>query len=828
MELTKTGTGTITKTITITYIIMKRLLNLLLTLLIVTAATAATAATVNRQQAREAAAKFMQLKGKQIDATSQQGNKAPAADQPLYVFNAANDGGFVVVSGDDRTDAILGYTTQGSYDEDNLPPALKEWLSQMTIEIEALQQLPAEGRAESRLPRQEVALHAPIPPLIATTWSQGNTYLNQDGIYKNNNTDGIYNIYCPLIGENFTCTGCVATAGAQIMYYHRCPKGNTEVLPGYLSNLTATSNSLESTVFQWDNMKTNYNETDAGSDAAKAVAELMLYAGWAANMQYGIDGSSSDQNTLVGNMVKYFDYDSNWQSLKRNNYSVAEWDEIIYNELANKRPIIYDGHSDANEGHAFICDGYDNEGRYHFNWGWGGLHDGFFKLQATNPYNDGRRSGFIFGCSAIVGIQPINESPSVTYDIVATAMNPMLKNETTISMMLQNANNREYGFGLGIAELKSDGGLTVLDNTYEDWENSILPPGSWWEEHFEFDLSQYTFDEGCHIIVPVSKLNGEWKRCIPSCLYYEVIVSGGETTVVQHPTVNLSANNFVVTGNTFPGTTLPVTVTVNNSADDYTSSLYLFASLNDNKGSYVYVSGSAIPANGSENVCFYFTPNVTGTWNLWVATDPEGQNCIGDGTVSIGEAPSGTVNLNQVDGELTFENGGKATYTMTVENVGDVPYYNKFISHLWTPVDGNLWGYSSENDTYSQDFVIVPGDKVTASLTFEGLIDGESYCIDPQYCTTYGGNTWQMFKTNWWDIEFTYTAPAVEPDPDPVPGDTDGDGLLTAEDVTPLIEYLTGKRSELPANADLNEDTKVDIIDIVTLISKIIELQSQD
>ena len=125
---------------------MKR--NLLLTLLIVTAATAA---TVNRQQAREAAAKFMQMKGKQIDATSQQGNKAPAADQPLYVFNAANDGGFVVVSGDDRTDAILGYTEQGSYEEDNLPPALRAWMEQMTIEIEVLQQQPAEGRPHGRV-----------------------------------------------------------------------------------------------------------------------------------------------------------------------------------------------------------------------------------------------------------------------------------------------------------------------------------------------------------------------------------------------------------------------------------------------------------------------------------------------------------------------------------------------------------------------------------------------------------------------------------------------------------------------------------------------------
>ena len=148
---------------------MKKLLNLLLTLAVVSSVMAG---TVNRQQARETAAKFMQQKGIRLDDASQQGKKVPAGEQPVYVFNAVEGQGFVVVSGDDRTDAILGYTTEGTYDEDNLPENFREWLNQMTAEIEALQQLPeteaqqpAEARAEVNGPKAEprqVAIHQAI------------------------------------------------------------------------------------------------------------------------------------------------------------------------------------------------------------------------------------------------------------------------------------------------------------------------------------------------------------------------------------------------------------------------------------------------------------------------------------------------------------------------------------------------------------------------------------------------------------------------------------------------------------------------------------------
>ncbi len=908
---------------------MKKLLNLLLTLAVVSSAMAG---TVNRQQARETAAKFMQQKGIRLDDASQQGKKVPAGEQPVYVFNAVEGQGFVVVSGDDRTDAILGYTTQGSYDEDNLPENFREWLNQMTAEIEALQQLPDESRASepSETEPQQVTIHGAIPPLIATTWNQGNSDNSE-------NTDGVYNIRLPRIGSRYPCTGCVAVCGAQIMYYHKWPQEATKVVPGYNSSLSATSNSLPAKEFEWGKMKTSYTNADAYSDAAYAVADLMLYAGWAANMSYGIDGSSSSQVTLAGNMVEYFGYDPGWRSVNRSDYSVADWDELIYNELANRRPVIYDGAKAANGsgGHAFLCDGYDGEGLYHFNWGWGGGYNGYFKLSATNPYQANSYPGYVFGNSAVIGIQPntgiVPVDPNaddeweteIIEGTVAKASDVSLDG-TTVTMTLSNPNEQTCKFSFGIGKLNDDGTVELVQKKNVNY-SEVNPNGFFL--NVQFNLATLGLPAGEYRLVPVSLLNGEsvWKRCKPADVFFEVKVSGDDVTAVAHPVVDIQVNRFemtssgipgqaqntvvnltnkgdnisetfylyydnifsgyvyslkslkIATGNTkefvlstfnslsegthklqlrrgstreliaeievdiktdlaaknfsvggdlkFAGTTLPVDVTIENHAGDYTMPLYFFASKTSNKGSCKYIAGAGIPAGGSDDVRFYFTPNAAGTWNLWVATNETGTDEIGRGTVDIDASPSGTVTLEMVGkGNTTCKPGGVAIFEMTVKNTGSTTFYRNFKSHLWVPKGGNNYSWSSTNDAYTDNVVIEPGKEATVTLTFTNLEEGIGYCIDPRYPDTYSGNNWVAFSKNWWDIELYYTAPAVVVEP----GDTSGDGELNVEDVNILLNYLTGKLSEEPANADANDDKKVDITDIVFLISKIIELQSQD
>ena len=919
---------------------MKKLLNLLLTLAIVSSVMAG---TVNRQQARETAAKFMQQKGIRLDEASQQGKKTPAAEQPVYVFNAVEGQGFVVVSGDDRTDAILGYTTQGSYDEDNLPPALKEWLSQMTIEIETLQQLPeteAQPSAGARLasaPKaepQQVTIHQAIPPLIKTEWNQGNTYQRQ-----NYNTDGIYNFRLPKDGSYFPCTGCVATAGAQIMYYFKCPQGPTTDVPGYKNDNpnVNTTNGLPATTFLWDKMKTKYTDADAYSESAEAVAELMLYAGYAAKMRYGVDGSSANQMQLARGMAEYYGYDPYTLSyIKRADYSVAEWDSLMYKEIAEGRPIIYDGAqaADGSNGHAFLCDGYDGAGLYHFNWGWGGSSNGYFKLQATNPDGPNGYPGYIFNNSAVIGIQPFSGVVPVdpnaddeweveTIEGVVAKASGVALDGTTVSMTLSNPNEQTCKFSFGIGKLNDDGTVDLVQKKNVDYGS--IPQG-WFFSGVDYNLASLNLPDGKYRLVPVSQLDGEseWKRCKPADVVFEVNVAGDEVTAVVHPILDIHINRFemvspgipgnwqkvhvsvtnngdnvektyyiLVNGNwpgwstsvkdlkiaagktkefdletgelpkghytltltdgwngpvvakqevdikqelvatafkigsdlKFAGTTLPVDVTVENHAGDNTLPLYLFASKSESSiGSRVYAAGTGIPGGGSEDVRFYFKPASAGTWYLSVATDAYGSKIIGKGTVDIEAAPTGTVKFERVGSSYKMLPNGRLDYTLTLRNTSSTTYYrNVWVNLYYNPKAGQTWYYHSE--ATSDEVVVEPGQEVTLNFTFNGLTEGTEYGFGPAYWLTYSGNTYTRLYQYANSEAFVYTAPAAE---DPIPGDTSGDGLLTAEDVTPLIEYLTGKRSELPANADLNEDTKVDITDIVTLISKIIELQSQD
>ena len=577
---------------------MKKLLNLLLTLAVVSSAVAA---TVNRQQARETAAKFMQQKGIRLDDASQQGKKVPAGEQPVYVFNAVEGQGFVIVSGDDRTDAILGYTTQGSYDEDNLPPALKEWLSQMTIEIETLQQLPeteAQQPAGARLasaPKaepQQVAIHPAIEPLIKTEWNQGNTYQRQ-----NNNTDGIYNFRLPKDGSYFPCTGCVATAGAQIMYYFKCPQGPTTDVPGYKNDNpnVNTTNGLPATTFKWNKMKAKYTDADAYSEAAEAVAELMLYAGYAAHMTYSAGGSSANQMQLANGMAEYFGYDPySLAHIKRSEHSIAEWDSLMYKEIAEGRPIIYDGAqaADGSNGHAFLCDGYDGAGLYHFNWGWGGSSNGYFKLQATNPDGPNGYPGYVFNNSAVIGIRPFDgivpvdldpngddewEDPVIEGLVASVDFNGI--EGTTVSLGMWNKNEEECGFGFGIGELLDDGTIKEFDYKFENSKNTILKKNYGWEKRlFDFSENKQKLENGTHKLVPVSLLNGEteWKRCRPADMWFEVTVSDDSMDIVRHPVYDVEISKFELATPGAPDAYQRVVVKITNKGDNTKKTYYIY------------------------------------------------------------------------------------------------------------------------------------------------------------------------------------------------------------------------------------------------------------
>ena len=385
---------------------------------LIAAAQTVWADEVTPEEALWLAQNFMQ----NHEATGSSPRKAQAATPQLtpngqicglYIFNVADDGGYVIVSNDDRTIPILGFSDSGSIDPDNIPDNMRAWLQGYADEIAgmpetALNDQTTNSPNNQSKARRKVGTHSttPITPLITTTWNQSAPYNN----------------LCPMdeINGGRSVTGCVATAMAQVMKYHQWPTTSTAI-PGFTCSTLGnkTLDALPATTFDWTNMIKSYKNSYSDAEAA-AVATLMQYCGWSVKMMYSAKVSSAYGHDVVTALKNYFGYKTTVQDIVRSRYSYADWTNLIYNELSQRRPVVYCGQS-ADGGHCFVCDGYQYEGStdlFHMNWGWGGTSDGYFVLSVLNPNEQGiggsvTNSAFNAGQEAIVGIQKPSDEGTV-------------------------------------------------------------------------------------------------------------------------------------------------------------------------------------------------------------------------------------------------------------------------------------------------------------------------------------------------------------------------------------------------------------------------------
>lgn len=354
---------------------------------------------ISREQALQNARDFFAAKGKVLPERSFRHapvkNGVLTVEANYFVFNVGDDQGFVIAAGDDCVPAILGYADRGTFAGDSLPANVKWWLDGYS---DAIGRLQASGQQAPR----RAPTHAAIPVLLTCQWDQ----------------DYPYNMYCPqFFDTGETCvTGCVATAMAQIMYYHRVRSVQSVQadIPGYTCR-TNWENYGKMTVqgipknspIDWNDMTDTYD--NASTDAAKrAIANLMKYCGVSVKMDYSPSASGASSSYVVTALKNYFGYDAGTHYVWRSSYSDDAWDELIYNELANGRPVLYSGQG-SEGGHAFVCDGYDGNGYYHINWGWGGYCDANFLLSDLTPPGSGIGSdggGFNDKQGAIIGAKP--------------------------------------------------------------------------------------------------------------------------------------------------------------------------------------------------------------------------------------------------------------------------------------------------------------------------------------------------------------------------------------------------------------------------------------
>lgn len=317
-----------------------------------------------------------------------------AALKGLYLFNVEAGNGYVIVSGDDRFPPILGYSDHGTLDVNNMPQNMKAWLQGYADEM-AWAKEQVGGQQLKVLKRAASEVKTAIAPLVQSVW-------NQNAPFNNN---------CPEYETGKKCaTGCVATAMAQVMNYYQWPDATTAEIPGYTSktNQFVLDAIAEGTAIDWNNMLMVYSGNYTSAQA-EAVANLMYYCGVSVQMDYGKESGAVSESVTKA-LKQYFDYDETATTIYRSDYDYADWIDIMYHELSQNRPIVYGGMSSGG-GHEFVCDGYQGEDFFHINWGWSGTSDGYFKLSALNPYEQGiggstSSDGYHYAQDAVVGIKP--------------------------------------------------------------------------------------------------------------------------------------------------------------------------------------------------------------------------------------------------------------------------------------------------------------------------------------------------------------------------------------------------------------------------------------
>ena len=365
---------------------MKRLLHFqfLLVLLLALGYSSLQAKRITQWQAQQQAYSFW---GKQMPQKAKAKSRAATTashSDAYYVFN--NDaGGFVIIAGDDAVTPVLGYTSTGSFDAENLPDGLKDLLKSYERQIAALGDSYQANQTATR------AAFTGEKLLNTAKWNQM----------------APFNKYTP----NNYVTGCVATAGAIVMKHHGYPAKGTGSHSYTWNGKTLTANFEHD--YDWASMPAKYDGTnDAAFDG---VARLMADLGVAVEMQYAKNGSGAYIGNMISALQTYFGYSKLTYLASVDDMEAEAWNAKLRGEIDANRPILYSASDASAGGHSFIIDGYKDES-FSVNWGWGGYCNGFYQIGALNPESAGKPTGdkYNMGQTAVIGLQPSDGTEKIS------------------------------------------------------------------------------------------------------------------------------------------------------------------------------------------------------------------------------------------------------------------------------------------------------------------------------------------------------------------------------------------------------------------------------
>lgn len=357
----------------------------------------------------------------------------------LYMFNAEDGNGFVIVSGDDRTEPILGYSDTGMIDVDNMPVNMRTWLQHYSDEIALIQRFDLKTSSGTISDCGDA-----IPSAVSSLWNQApifNDLCPAVSIYSDENCTQPFEINPGVPADKLkTVTGCSATALAQILYTWKLPAATTAEIPAYefiLQRMIQDSSVgtfgtpvwikfrdeaiPAGTTIDWDNMLDDYYGRDekglpisrlGTEEQRRAVANLMHICGAAMQMQYGpsfAGGSLVSDLDAARAAANYLGF-KNTSICNQSQYTYQQWIQSLYNEVKVAKAVFFGG-SSSSGGHAFVIDGYDKEDIFHVNWGWGGIADGYYRINSLLPEDQGiggalQNDGFRINQSFLRAIYP--------------------------------------------------------------------------------------------------------------------------------------------------------------------------------------------------------------------------------------------------------------------------------------------------------------------------------------------------------------------------------------------------------------------------------------
>ncbi|MCX6204764.1 MAG: C10 family peptidase [Bacteroidetes bacterium] len=675
-----------------------------------------------------------------------------------YVFNINENDGWIMVSADDAATPILGYNNEGYFANKTMSPGFNYLIRSYKQQIDVIKQNHIQPTPEintqwnkySQLKQGTITTmgtrnispfglnNAIVTPLVSTKWDQ-NRYYN-DQCPQDAGAGSYYGYRCP--------TGCVATAMAQIMKYWNYPnKGFGS--HSYTSSYRQEFADFGNTIYDWSAMPLSL------TSANSAVATLMYHCGVSVEMNYGPNGSSaytSGGGASAENALKtYFGYSSSVTTKSRSNYSTdAAWVGLLQTELQAGRPILYRGSDYYDGGHAFVCDGYDADGNFHFNFGWGNYENNpnscWLNINSINTYINNSTQNWTIGQQAIVGIQkPTNGS---TYDLRLYSNITLLPGNTidfgstfNATVSIKNYGSAAFSGDISAKVFKSDGtsGGTYIDDI-EIKTAQTLQGNNNYTFTFIYPDKKFELTPGVYYLrLYYRPANGNWQS-----------FSGGSFTnyssftITYSPEIQLYAQTNFTPENFRQGQLSPVSFNVINTG---TSTFYgqyelwlsdFFGNRVQNLGNYSETSG--LKSNYRYNNPFTFSEIIT----------------VNPGTYLLTVVYKGSDNNWYFAGPGNYQNPILITVLPPVYNYSADPYevnntlvqaYNLPVNYTNNSANVYTTGSNFHNST-DVDFykVVLPsGYNYTISPRLQDSYnsnDGNTYSVDAAFRFSTDGINW--------------------------------------------------------------------------------------